>query len=413
MTSTKLLRIIILLWTCCWHVSSFLSNLKKNERVKSYKVITERVKTNERVAINEIVLQASVSTENKMKPSFTNDTMFNDIIIIENETNLIEDVAWRGVILILCGLWASNFACAKLVMAEPGVDSSLYAVARFGIAAAALAPGAIANKARMDLGTLKNAVICGSWVAFGYLGQTFGLLTTTSSRSCVICSMHCVFVAVIAEYWRVSNESSSNFDFMRLLPAAIAVIGVAIIELQGSGGAPTIGDALSFAQPIGFGMGYLILEDLMKEKPEAASPVSFIKLLVVSLSSLILFEINPLLNGSSDFSLKIPDFSPILASPTAFAGILYTGLITTAFALWIESKAFAKVPATDASIILTTEPLIAAYFGSIALHETFGISDYIGAILIIGACVLAILIQNPSSLLAATQFSLFNKDKIS
>jgi len=57
----------------------------------------------------------------------------------------------------------------------------------------------------------------------------------------------------------------------------------------------------------------------------------------------------------------------------------------------IESAAFKRVPATDASVILTTEPLFAAFIGAITLGETFGSSDYIGATLIIGACALAVL----------------------
>ena len=36
-------------------------------------------------------------------------------------------LAWRGVVGVLCALWASNFAAAKIILAEPGVDSSLYA----------------------------------------------------------------------------------------------------------------------------------------------------------------------------------------------------------------------------------------------------------------------------------------------
>ena len=351
-----------------------------------------------------------------------------------------EPVAWRGVIVVLCALWASNFAAAKLVMAEPGVDSSLYALARFGVAALALSvpkaissfsgtmkTGADNNAADMevfndaetsafDWETIQSAVACGSWVAFGYLGQTLGLLTTTASRSCVICSMHCVFVAVLAEYWRVSKASSDaaiagtdtdeKFDLKRLLPAALAVVGVAIVELKGAGGAPTIGDALSFAQPIGFGMGYLTLEKMMAKKPEAASLVTTIKLLVVAAASFCLFQVSPLISAAtsadggglasaiSELSFRVPDFTPILQSPLALGGILYTGLITTAFALWIESIAFAKVPATDASIILTTEPLIAAGFGAVALGETFGISDYVGAALIVGACALAVLLED-------------------
>lgn len=315
------------------------------------------------------------------------------------ENGWLEPLAWRGVILLLCALWASNFAAAKLVMGEPGVDSGLYALARFGVAATALAPGAInaAKRANvMDLETFKASLICGSWVAFGYLGQTLGLLTTTASKSCVICSMHCVFVAVIAELWRVQrSQAETKFDLKRLLPAALAVLGVAIVELKGAGGAPTIGDAFSFAQPIGFGMGYLQLEELMSKKPEAALPVSALKLTVVAFASLAMFELSPLVHGASDFTLRIPDFGPILVSPLALGGILYTGLVTTAFALWVESIAFAKVPATDASIILTTEPLIAAGFGAMALGETFGSSDYAGAALIIGACALAVLLDAP------------------
>lgn len=309
----------------------------------------------------------------------------------------VEPLAWRGVIMVLCALWASNFAAAKLVMNEPGVDSTLYAVTRFSVAALALLPGAIAKRDTLDWETVKASAICGSWVAFGYLGQTFGLMTTTASRSCVICSLHCVFVAALAEYWRVTKSvKDTKYDIKTLFPAAVAVAGVAIVELQGAAGDPTIGDLLSFAQPVGFGMGYLALEDIMAKKPEAALPVSCIKLCIVTLASLSMFEVLPLLNNAgADFALHLPNIMPIISSPVALGGILYTGLVTTALALWVESIAFQRVPATDASIILTTEPLIAALVGAVTLGETFGASDYVGATMIIGACVLAVLIDNP------------------
>lgn len=374
------------------------------------------------------VKTAAFRTQNQLRePSSASSAAVSDT---DTDTSIaalpdwIEPIAWRSVIVVLCVVWASNFAVAKLVMAEPGVDSSLYALSRFGMAAASLAPFAIrsvmnGNKQDndipvMDLETLKQAIICGSWVAFGYLGQTFGLMTTTASKSCVICSMHCVFVAIIAEIWRVQKvqeenssslmtadeySASNKFDIKQLLPAAVAVLGVAIVELKGAGGSPTIGDALSFAQPIGFGMGYLILEKLMKKNPDAALAVSAIKLTVVTVASFIMFEASPLLNGGTldDVVFQLPDFSPILESSVATAGILYTGLITTALALWVESMAFAKVPATDASLILTTEPLFAAGCGAVALGETFGTSDYIGASLIVGACALSIFIDNPEA----------------
>eukprot|EP00547_Thalassionema_nitzschioides_P006965 CAMPEP_0194202606 /NCGR_PEP_ID=MMETSP0156-20130528/2589_1 /TAXON_ID=33649 /ORGANISM="Thalassionema nitzschioides, Strain L26-B" /LENGTH=465 /DNA_ID=CAMNT_0038928149 /DNA_START=135 /DNA_END=1532 /DNA_ORIENTATION=- len=337
----------------------------------------------------------------------TTNTAADDDDNVDNNTNM-EGLVWRGVILVLCGLWASNFSAAKLILAEPGVDSSLYAVARFGVAALALLPAGLKRRGTVSPETLTKSVQCGAWVAFGYLGQTLGLLTTTASKSCVICSLHCVFVAALSELWRVqkfkgnSNGEGTNYDTQRLLPALVAVAGVAVIELQGAGGAPTIGDGLSLAQPIGFGMGYLTLEQIMEDSPEAALPVSAIKLSVVAAASLIMFEVLPHLTSmgttthSADF-VQIPDFTPILNSPVALGGILYTGLVTTALALWVESQAFRRVPATDASLILTTEPLMAAGIGALTLGETFGVSDYVGAAMIVGACVLATVLDSPAS----------------
>jgi drug/metabolite transporter (DMT)-like permease len=370
------------------------------------------VATHSRVPKNNVAALFVSRSETKDRDVVTTDTKQprqQEILADETQSSKFsppswfEPLAYRSIIMVLCVLWASNFAAAKLVMAEPGVDSSLYAVSRFSVAAIALAPGAVAaaRKADMDWETTKAAAICGSWVAFGYIGQTLGLLTTTASRACVICSLHCVFVATIAEIWRVQRSSvETSFDTKRLIPAILAVVGVGIVELQGAGGAPTIGDALSFAQPIGFGMGYLQLEDIMSKKPEAALPVSAIKLAVVAVASLGLFEITPLLNNHAEdfhFMLRLPDFGAILASETARMGILYTGLVTTALALWVESIAFAKVPATDASIILTTEPLIAAAFGAAVLGETFGMSDYVGASMIVGACLAATLLDTPGT----------------
>jgi len=206
------------------------------------------------------------------------DTDASQQLIQQTPASSGEGLLWRGVVVVLCALWASNFAAAKLVMGEPGVDSSLYAVSRFSVAALALIPGSIGAIKRgvIDWETAKGAAICGSWVSLGYLGQTLGLLTTTASRSCVICTLHCVFVAAVAEFMRVQRaceiEANSteckSFDFIKLAPAAVAVAGVAIVELKGAGGAPSIGDLLSFAQPIGFVWGICNLRNWFEKSPK-------------------------------------------------------------------------------------------------------------------------------------------------
>ena len=86
-----------------------------------------------------------------------------------SQNGWVGGVVWRGVVAVLCALWASNFAAAKLIMDEPGVDSSLYAVTRFSVAALSLAPFAVSaiRRTGIDAETAKGAAVCGSWVAFG------------------------------------------------------------------------------------------------------------------------------------------------------------------------------------------------------------------------------------------------------
>jgi drug/metabolite transporter (DMT)-like permease len=334
------------------------------------------------------------------------------VITIVKDQNQQNPLLWRGVVVLLCAVWASNFACAKIILAQPGMNPSLYAVARFAIAAISLLPGSIiaARQGKISQNTAISAIVCGIWVAFGYLGQTVGLMTTTPSRACVICSLNCIFVAIVSEYMRVNTNNIANtisiniddrdnydettnnlkFNLMKLIPALIAVIGVAIIELKGAAGNPTIGDLICFSQPVGFGMGYLQLEQLMKKEPSAALPVSGIKLAVVALAALLLFE------SSSGGGWMVPDFTPILSSPVALRAICYTGIVTTSLALWVESIAFQRVKATDASIILTTEPLFAAATSAVLVGERFGVSDIIGAMFIVGACIFAIKMEDNS-----------------
>ena len=308
----------------------------------------------------------------------------------------LEFWGWRGVVVVLCALWASNFSVIKIIISQPGVDSSLYAVARFSVAALALAPFAAkrAVEAKLDAETVRASASSGLWIAFGYLGQSAGLLTTTASRSCVICTLHCVFVAAVVELARVTKDKSLVFDAKKLLPALIAVVGVAVVELRGDAGAPTVGDFLSLAQPIGFGVGYVTLERIMKRRPDLALPVAAIKLSVVALASLAALETQSALETHA---LRTLDFGPLFDSPAALTGVLYTALVTTALALWVEAITFKRLPATDASIILTTEPLFAAAFAAQALGETFGPADYFGAALIIIACATSVLLETDDS----------------
>lgn len=54
---------------------------------------------------------------------------------------------------------------------------------------------------------------------------------------------------------------------------------------------------------------------------------------------------------------------------------------------FIETTSLGKVASAEASVLLATEPLWAAIFASILLHDEFGWNDYVGGAFIIMACL--------------------------
>merc|ERR1712039_1001775 len=85
----------------------------------------------------------------------------------------------------------------------------------------------------------------------------------------------------------------------------------------------------------------------------------------------------------------------------------WTGLITTALSLLVESVAFRYVDASSASVIFTTEPLWAAIFAVWLISEPFSFADGIGGLLVISANVVK---EMPSS--AVPQWPLFVRKSI-
>ena len=83
----------------------------------------------------------------------------------------------------------------------------------------------------------------------------------------------------------------------------------------------------------------------------------------------------------------------------------YTGLISTALTIWLQAKVFKRLPSTDASIILASEPLWATAFAAVLLGDTLDWSAGVG-----GALILAALATNQGLLDAHLPASLLGGD---
>ena len=246
-------------------------------------------------------------------------------------------------------LWSTNFAVVKDIFDDvPDMDPSLYCALRFLIAGIVMLPNAFGRFQNTDL-FLRSSYI-GLSVFIGYIGQTVGMQAgSTADKSAFICSLNVVWVALY------TSVISKNFRRETWVAVSLAIFGVGFLELAGS--TPVeMSDLWLILQPLGFGSGYLLLEDVIKDYPGEAAAITSFKLIAITLLSCTWAFI---VDGNG-----FNDVSEVFESQIAVAGILYTGLFTTAAAIWVQSIAFKKVSAKDVSMILTTEPIWAALFSA-------------------------------------------------
>jgi len=144
-----------------------------------------------------------------------------------------------------------------------------------------------------------------------------------------------------------------------------------------------LGDLWAMGQPIGFGAAFWKTNAMMRKFPEQTLPITAVQVAGAGAISLAWMLYEAWQTGHLDTSL----LDPIVKDPKVAASIAYLGVVTTALTRIGETKALGSVSSGDASILMTTEPLWAAVFGSLLMGESLGVSACVGGGLILAACL--------------------------
>ena len=181
----------------------------------------------------------------------------------------------------------------------------------------------------------------------------------------------------------------------QIVGACLAAFGVWLLELGGQETTITNGDILSLAQPLMFGLGFWRMESAVEKYPTEAGRLAAGQLLMVFFVSLFyLVFLSPVLDGvlHSDESNALPSLSGILVllqSPNILGMLFWTGIVTTAFTIYLETLALKTLSAAETTLIFSTEPLFGTAFASIVAHEYFGMESVIAAVFIVGGCIVS------------------------
>ena len=221
----------------------------------------------------------------------------------------------------------------------------------------------------------------GMYNAIGYIAQAVGLKTTTASKSAFICSMAVVTVPILDYIW------GKPLLRRQIAGATLAAFGVWALELGGQNSAITDGDVLSLVQPLMFGLGFWRMEAAMEKFPTEAGRLAAAQLLMVFLVSASYLGC-----GLSDACDVLPTASDIMAwitDPAIFGMLFWTGIVTTAFTIWMETLALKTLSAAETTLIFSTEPLFGAAFAAVVANECLGPEAAVGAAFIIGGCLVS------------------------
>ena len=244
---------------------------------------------------------------------------------------------------------------------QEALDPSVAAILRFTLALAALRH--FLKTVPRDM--IKPGVEIGLWVAMGYVVQGIGLNTgADASTAAFLCSLAVVICPLLDLFAGESVKAKS------WIAAALAVFGVGVLEIGGTS-QPSIGDLWALAQPIGFGMGFWKIEKVMRNFPGKGPQLTAIQLVVVWLTGLIWALVD---NGG------LPDVATVTESlsqmPVA-ASVVWTGLITTALTVLLQTTSLGVLSSTETTVLYSTEPIWGAAFAHAVLGEAIGMNTWV------------------------------------
>lgn len=264
--------------------------------------------------------------------------------------------------LLLVGVtavWGWTFVVVQEAIAAYGVLGFL--ALRFTLASGAMAP----VMARRAAGrTLLVGGGIGVVLAAGYLLQTLGLLYTTPTNSGLITGLFVVFAPLAARV--LFGERLS----LRVMAAVgLSLLGMVLLAGQSPSGV-RVGDALTLGCAAALGAHIALLSRYAREHDAGA--LAFAQML--SMAAL--------------FWLMWPFFEPLAAPPPeVWPALLLTGLVASAGAFWVQTAVQQHISAARAAVILTMEPVFAAFFGYWLAGDRLNPVQLLGAALILSALV--------------------------
>ena len=264
-----------------------------------------------------------------------------------------------AALLAMTACWGSTFFLIKdLLDRVPTLD---FLAVRFAIASIVLLIAAPRAVARLSPETRKHAVVLGLLYGVAQILQTAGLAHTAASVSGFITGMYVVATPLFAALLLRTRITPLTWAAV-----ALAAVGLGILTLDGFavgyGEAITLVAALLYALHI-VGLGAW-------STPSEALGMSILQIVVIAAVCLV---------------ATAPDGVVLPATVADWLSVAYMAIFAGALAMLGQTWAQAHLPATRTAIIMSMEPVFAAFFAVLVGNESPTLRMVVGGLVVLSA----------------------------
>lgn len=279
------------------------------------------------------------------------------------------------LLLLITFIWGGTFSIVKTALEN--VSPLIFLGIRFGISTVlyfVFFPGSLKH---LNLLALKHSFVIAFFLFAGFAFQTLGLKYTTASKSGFITGMLVIFTPVAQLVIERKPPKIGNLIGIFLvtlgllfLTSSESSIGSFVYSL---GKNFTIGDFLTLLCAIMFAL-YIVYLDIYSR----LHPTSALVLVQLATTSIFSFLIASLFEEIRlNFSFQL-----------LFA-LIYTSLLATIFATYIQTEYQKFTTPTRAAVIFTMEPVFAGIIAWIFLNERFSNFALLGSALMLGGLLIS------------------------
>jgi drug/metabolite transporter (DMT)-like permease len=279
------------------------------------------------------------------------------------------DTAGVLMLVVVTALWGTTFTVIKDAVGD--VSPSLLVLARF--LAAALVLSILARWRRLPW---RRGLDLGFWLWVGYASQAYGLQYTSASRSAFITSVSVVLVPLLV------GLLGRKVPTPVWLSAAMALVGVGLLSSDRA--PPNVGDLWTGVTAVAYAWFVIRLERHAAREPS-------LELAAAQMWGVVPFAALWVALDVAEGGLRVPG-----GAGTTWLQLGYLALFATALTAWLQTEGQRRVPAPEAGVIYTLEPVWAAGCAALVLGERLGPMGLAGAAVIVAAlCVTQVRWRGP------------------